>query len=197
MDGDSKKYLRDHCKACRSKHWLLPRQLPLPGQEKVNHAWWFCMAHLQIKISGHPTFNTQRFPHTCHAHVHVWCLLASLWRMAFALEEEVSSHFHTVHNAYVSNTYCEITFFRKKTFTVFKVRRWLNRSTSLRWTQDSHLILPSTAQTLGSENGRENWIIGQKKCRLNSLKYFRLKEVKGYSWARCEAGAQVHSGTGI
>lgn len=58
----------------------------------------------------------------------------------------------------------EMAFFRKKTFAVFEVRRWLNRSTSLSWTPDSHFSLPSTAQTLGSENGRENWIIGQKNA---------------------------------
>jgi len=72
-------------------------------------------------------------------------------------------------------------FFRKKTFTVFEVRRWLNRSTSLSSSQDSHFILPGTAQTLDNENGRENLAYSPKKRELNSLKYFSLNEVKDYS----------------
>lgn len=84
--------------------------------------------------------------------------------MTFALEEEVSSQFRTIHNVYVSNTYCEIAFFRKKTFTVFEVRRWLNRNTSLSWNQDSHFTLPGTAQTSGSEISGKTWTIAQKNA---------------------------------
>lgn len=109
--------------------------------------------------------------------------------MAFALEEEVSSQFRAIQNVYVLNTYCEIAFFWKKIFTVSEARRWLNRSTSISLSQDSPLILPGAAHTLGSETGRENLLNGKKKkSRPNSLN-FSLNEVKDYSCTGCEACA--------
>lgn len=40
-------------------------------------------------------------------------------------------------------------FFGKKTFTVFKVRRWLNGSLMVGWCQGSRFVLPGTVQALG------------------------------------------------
>lgn len=91
--------------------------------------------------------------------------------MAFALEEEVPLQFPTIQNVCVLNTPCEIAFFWKKIFTVPEVRRWLNRSTSLNWSQDSPLILPGAAHTLGSENGRENLDNGKKIKHAQFLKF--------------------------
>lgn len=116
---------------------------------------------------------------------HAWCSFAS-WCVAFALEKEVSLQFCATQNVYVLNTCWEIAFIWGKISPVSEGRRWLNSSTSLSWSQDSPLVLPGAAHTLGSENGRENSFNGKKSNRLNSLN-FSLNEVKQYSWACCEA----------